>query len=62
MYWLAMAIALTIRAAIKHLPFNLSWWAFTFPVGVLTAGTDTLFLQTHAELFGIASIGCWRCS
>jgi C4-dicarboxylate transporter/malic acid transport protein len=56
MYWLAMAIALTVRAARKHLPFNLSWWAFTFPVGVLTAGTDALFLQTRAHIFGIASL------
>ena len=56
MYWLSMAIALTIRAKAKHLPFNLSWWAFTFPVGVLTAGTDALYLQTHAHIFGIASL------
>jgi C4-dicarboxylate transporter/malic acid transport protein len=56
MYWLAMAVALTVRAARKHLPFNLSWWAFTFPVGVLTAGTDALFLQTQAHIFGIVSV------
>ncbi|GAC1499549.1 MAG: TDT family transporter [Vulcanimicrobiaceae bacterium] len=56
MYWLAMAIAMTIRAKSKHLPFNLSWWAFTFPVGVLTAGTDALYLQTHAHIFGIVSL------
>ena len=56
MYWLAMAIALTIRAKRKHLPFNLSWWAFTFPVGVLTAGTDALYNATHAHIFGIASV------
>jgi C4-dicarboxylate transporter/malic acid transport protein len=56
MYWLAMAIAMTLRAKRKHLPFNLSWWAFTFPVGVLTAGTDALYLQTHAHIFGIVSL------
>ena len=56
MYWLAMAIALTIRAARKRLPFNLGWWAFTFPVGVLTAGTDALYAQTHAHIFAIASV------
>ncbi len=56
MYWLAMALALTLRAAREHLPFNLSWWAFTFPVGVLTAGTDALYLQTHAHLFGFVSL------
>ena len=56
MYWLAMSIAMTVRAKRKHLPFNLSWWAFTFPVGVLTAGTDALYLQTHAHLFAISSL------
>ncbi|GAC1496684.1 MAG: TDT family transporter [Vulcanimicrobiaceae bacterium] len=56
MYWLAMAIALTIRAKRAHLPFNLSWWAFTFPVGVLTAGTDGLYASTHAHVFAIASV------
>jgi C4-dicarboxylate transporter/malic acid transport protein len=56
MYWLAMAVAVTVRAARKHLPFNLSWWAFTFPVGVLTAGTDALFLQTHAHIFGFVAL------
>ena len=56
MYWLAMAIAVTIRASAKHVPFNLSWWAFTFPVGVLTAGTDALYTLTGANIFAIASL------
>jgi C4-dicarboxylate transporter/malic acid transport protein len=56
MYWLAMAIVVTIRAARKHLPFNLGWWAFTFPVGVLTAGTDALYAQTRAHIFAGASV------
>ena len=57
MYWLAMAIALTIRAMRRHLPFNLSWWAFTFPVGVLTVGTDALYVVTRAHIFALASVG-----
>lgn len=56
MYWLAMAIAMTLRARSKDLPFDTSWWAFTFPVGVLTAGTDALYLQTRAHIFGIVSV------
>ena len=56
MYWLAMAAAMTIRAQRRHLTFDLSWWAFTFPVGVLTAGTDALYLQTRAHLFGVVSL------
>ena len=56
MNWLAMAIVMTIRAAHEHLPFNLRWWAFAFPVGVLTAGTDALYARTSAYIFAIASI------
>jgi C4-dicarboxylate transporter/malic acid transport protein len=56
MYWLAMAIALTVRQIRMQFSFNLGWWAFTFPVGVLTAGTDALYLRTNAHIFGIASL------
>jgi tellurite resistance protein TehA-like permease len=54
-YWLLMSIALTVRGYRHGLPFTLGWWAFTFPVGVLTAGTDALFAQTHAALFAVAA-------
>ncbi len=37
------------------MPFTLGWWSFTFPVGVLTAGTDALHEATGAALFGIAA-------
>jgi tellurite resistance protein TehA-like permease len=54
-YWLILALAVTVCAAFKHLPFNLGWWAFTFPVGVLTAGTYALYTRTQTPLF--AGIG-----
>ncbi len=53
-YWLGMAIALTIRGALKHLPFTLGWWAFTFPVGTLMSGSYALFHATHAAIFEVA--------
>ena len=31
--WAALAAALTVRAARQRLPFSLTWWSFTFPVG-----------------------------
>jgi C4-dicarboxylate transporter/malic acid transport protein len=31
--WAALATALTVRAARQRLPFSLTWWSFTFPVG-----------------------------
>ncbi|HEY2279780.1 MAG TPA: TDT family transporter [Streptosporangiaceae bacterium] len=45
MLWLALAVALTIRTARtagERLPFALTWWSFTFPVGTCVTGTIAL--------------------
>jgi C4-dicarboxylate transporter/malic acid transport protein len=55
-YWLVMAIALTLRTARTNLPFALGWWAFTFPVGVLTAGTYSLATLTASAFFRTAGL------
>jgi tellurite resistance protein TehA-like permease len=55
-YWLIMALALTVRAARCGLPFALGWWAFTFPVGVLTAGTYSLATLTGSVFFRAAGL------
>jgi len=54
LYWLAMAIVLTLRAVRRGIPFTLGWWAFTFPVGVLTAGTVALYHATDATVYAVA--------
>lgn len=53
--WLALAAAITIRTARQHLPFTLTWWSFTFPVGTLVTGTSELALHTHLDLLTGAS-------
>jgi C4-dicarboxylate transporter/malic acid transport protein len=55
-YWLLLAIMLTLRAVKTKLPFALGWWAFTFPVGVLTAGTYSLTALTESPLFRFAGL------
>jgi C4-dicarboxylate transporter/malic acid transport protein len=45
MLWGALATAVTVRTARDHLPFSLTWWSFTFPVG--TCVTGTIALATH---------------
>ncbi|WP_317997148.1 hypothetical protein [Vulcanimicrobium alpinum] len=55
-YWLLMALAVTVRAARKHLPFSLGWWAFTFPVGTLTSGSYGLYAATHAAVFDVVGL------
>ena len=57
MLWAALATAITIRAARARIPFSLTWWSFTFPVGTLVTGTTSLALHTGAGLFRWAAAG-----
>ena len=57
MAWLAIAAAMTLRAARKGLPFGLTWWSFTFPVGTCVTGTIGLAARTGADLFQYGSVG-----
>lgn len=59
MLWLALAAAITLRAARRHLPFTLGWWSFTFPVGTLVTGTSELALHTHANFLTWASLALY---
>jgi C4-dicarboxylate transporter/malic acid transport protein len=49
MLWLALAAAITVRAARRRLPFALTWWSFTFPLGTVVTGTIALAARSHAE-------------
>ena len=55
--WLAIAAAVTLRTARRHLPFSLAWWSFTFPVGTLVTGTSGLAARTGLGLFGAVAVG-----
>ncbi len=64
--WIALATALTVRTARQHLPFHLTWWSFTFPVGTFVTGTTRLFVATHLPAFRVAAgvsylglLGAW---
>jgi C4-dicarboxylate transporter/malic acid transport protein len=48
--WAALAIAITIRTAREHLPFSLTWWSFTFPVGTCVTGVTGLALHTGSTV------------
>jgi tellurite resistance protein TehA-like permease len=55
MVWLAIAAAITVRTAREHLPYSLTWWSFTFPVGTVVTGTSVLAFATHADFLRYAS-------
>jgi len=56
--WAVLATAITIRTARQGLPFALTWWSFTFPVGTCVTGLTGLAVQTHLAVFeGMAVTG-----
>ena len=66
MYWLVMAILITLRYLRDGLPFNMGWWGFTFPLGVYSVATLTLarvtglsFYAVLGTLFVVMLCGFW---
>jgi C4-dicarboxylate transporter/malic acid transport protein len=51
MAWMTIAGVITVRAMRRGLPFSLTWWSFTFPVGTVVTGTAGLAVQTGARPF-----------
>lgn len=39
LWWMAIAILITVRYVREGLPFNLGWWGYTFPIGVYALAT-----------------------
>jgi C4-dicarboxylate transporter/malic acid transport protein len=52
-WWLLLAVLKMVQYARHGMPFNLGWWAFTFPLGVYTLATLALARVTHLEFFSI---------
>jgi C4-dicarboxylate transporter/malic acid transport protein len=53
LWWLGMAMMITIRYLKEGLPFNMGWWGFTFPLGVYTGATYALAASTGYRAFEI---------
>jgi C4-dicarboxylate transporter/malic acid transport protein len=56
MLWLVLAAAITLRSARRGLPFSLTWWSFTFPVGTCVTGTIVLAAHTGDVALRWASV------
>ncbi|MFC4376898.1 TDT family transporter [Nocardia halotolerans] len=60
MLWLALALAVTARAIrARALPFSLTWWGFTFPLGTCVTASTALFQHTGADLFAVAAVALY---
>lgn len=53
--WIALATALTVRTLRRGMPFALTWWSLTFPVGTFVTGTSQLARHTHLPSFSVAA-------
>jgi tellurite resistance protein TehA-like permease len=66
LFWLALAATLTVRTAKAGLPFSLTWWSFTFPVGTVVTGMNGIAARTGSGaaatlavlLYGVL-VGAW---
>jgi C4-dicarboxylate transporter/malic acid transport protein len=54
--WIALATSLTVRTLAHGMPFALTWWSLTFPVGTFVTGTSQLAAQTHLPAFRVAAV------
>ena len=53
--WIGLATALTVRTLRRGMPFALTWWSLTFPVGTFVTGTTQLAVHTGLPLFEVAA-------
>ncbi len=57
--WLAVALVANGRALRAGMPFAMTWWAFTFPVGTLVTGAAALARHTGFGGFTALAAGLW---
>jgi len=59
--WAALAGAITIRTARVGLPFSLTWWSFTFPIGTCVTGITALSVSTGSWELAAAAVLSYFC-
>ncbi|MER5637766.1 TDT family transporter [Kitasatospora sp. NPDC002227] len=57
--WLGVALAANLRALRAEMPFAMTWWAFTFPVGTMVTGAAGLAKHTGVGAIGGLAVGLW---
>jgi tellurite resistance protein TehA-like permease len=58
--WLLIALAANLRARLRGgMPFAMTWWAFTFPVGTCVTGAAGLARHTGFAGFGRLALGLY---
>jgi C4-dicarboxylate transporter/malic acid transport protein len=53
LWWMLMALLITVRYLRDGIPFNLGWWGFTFPLGVYSLATLKLASTLNLMFFSV---------
>ncbi|WP_455827556.1 TDT family transporter [Pseudomonas graminis] len=53
LWWMLIAVLITLRYLRAGIPFNLGWWGFTFPLGVYALATLKLASLLHLGFFSV---------
>ena len=56
LWWMLIAVLITLKYLRSGIPFNLGWWGFTFPLGVYALATLKLAETLHLGFFSV--VGC----
>ncbi|MGY0234269.1 TDT family transporter [Longispora urticae] len=54
--WIVLSGLLTARAARAGLPFTMTWWSFTFPVGTCVTAATGLAHRTGSHAFAVLAV------
>ncbi|TYQ10319.1 UNVERIFIED_ORG: tellurite resistance protein TehA-like permease [Gordonia westfalica J30] len=54
--WILVAARLTVRTARAGMPFAMTWWSFTFPMGTYVTGSSALALTLGGPVFEVAAV------
>lgn len=57
--WIVLATELTVRTLRRGMPFALTWWSLTFPVGTFVTGTTQLAVHTGLPAFEVAAAAAY---
>lgn len=54
--WIVVAAGLTARTLRSGMPFAMTWWSFTFPLGTYVTGSSALALMLGGGIFEVAAV------
>ena len=54
--WIGIAAAITAHTVANGMPFALTWWSFTFPVGTFVTGTNALAVAEDSTPLAVIAV------